>query len=231
VTIRAITLDLDDTLWPIWPTIARAEEKLHEWLAERAPHTAARFPVPALRALRESIQDARPDIAHDYSAQRRITLERALEASGEEVALAEPAMALFTRYRNTVDFYPGVPEALARLAARFPVAALTNGTADLNCIGIGEHFVFQIGAREHGSAKPDASIFLSACRRLGLAPAQVLHVGDDPQLDVLGAHRAGMRSAWINRGDARWPEAGVRPDFIFRDLVELADRLEREFPC
>ena len=231
VTIRAITLDLDDTLWPIWPTIARAEEKLHEWLAERAPHTAARFPVPALRALRESIQDARPDIAHDYSAQRRITLERALEASGEEVALAEPAMELFTRYRNTVDFYPGVPEALARLAARFPVAALTNGTADLNCIGIGEHFVFQIGAREHGSAKPDASIFLSACRRLGLAPAQVLHVGDDPQLDVLGAHRAGMRSAWINRGDARWPEAGVRPDFIFRDLVELADRLEREFPC
>ena len=26
--IRAITIDLDDTLWPVWPTIARAEAAL-----------------------------------------------------------------------------------------------------------------------------------------------------------------------------------------------------------
>ena len=32
--IRAITLDLDDTLWPIWPAIARAEDVLQE-LARR----------------------------------------------------------------------------------------------------------------------------------------------------------------------------------------------------
>ena len=31
--IKAITLDLDDTLWPIWPAIERAEAALSEWLA------------------------------------------------------------------------------------------------------------------------------------------------------------------------------------------------------
>ena len=31
--IRAITLDLDDTLWPVWPTIHRAEQVLSDWLA------------------------------------------------------------------------------------------------------------------------------------------------------------------------------------------------------
>ena len=32
--VKAITLDLDDTLWPIWPTIARAEAALQDWLRQ-----------------------------------------------------------------------------------------------------------------------------------------------------------------------------------------------------
>ena len=39
--VRAITLDLDDTLWPIWPTIARAERQLQDWLRARAAATVA----------------------------------------------------------------------------------------------------------------------------------------------------------------------------------------------
>ena len=54
--IRAITIDLDDTLWPIWPTIERAEKALHEWVAINAPMTAAMYSSP--QALRE-IRDAR----------------------------------------------------------------------------------------------------------------------------------------------------------------------------
>src|SRR6218665_710474 len=39
--IRAISIDLDDTLWPIRPTIARAEAALLEWLGQHATATAA----------------------------------------------------------------------------------------------------------------------------------------------------------------------------------------------
>ncbi|MDB5930798.1 MAG: HAD-superfamily hydrolase subfamily variant 3, partial [Polaromonas sp.] len=35
--VKAVTLDLDDTLWPIWPTIERAEKALNGWLAAHAP--------------------------------------------------------------------------------------------------------------------------------------------------------------------------------------------------
>ena len=38
--IQAITLDLDDTLWPVWPTIQHAEQTLHDWLLVHAPQTA-----------------------------------------------------------------------------------------------------------------------------------------------------------------------------------------------
>ena len=45
-------------------------------------------------------------------------------------------------------------------------------------------------------------IFHAACAGLDLPPQEVLHIGDDPALDVLGASAAGMRSAWLNRTGA-----------------------------
>jgi len=225
VPIRAITLDLDDTLWPIWPAIVRAEQALHDWLAQRAPRTAQRYPVLTMRAVRAGLLEQHPELTHDFAAQRRLTIAHALRDSGEDDALAEAAFEVFCVERNRVDLFPGASDALARLARRFPIAALTNGSADLARIGIEQHFVFQLGAHEHGAAKPDASIFHAACERLGMAPEQVLHVGDDPQLDVLGAHHAGLRSAWINRSASAWSEHRITPDFIVSDLTELADQL------
>lgn len=223
--IRAITLDLDDTLWPIWPTIVRAEQQQHAWLARHAPRTAARYPIPAMRELRVRLMRQHPELVHDFAAQRRLTLGHALRDSGEDEALAEDAFEVFTTHRNRVDLFPGVVEALARLAGRYPIAALTNGSADLERIGLGAHFVFQLGAHEHGVPKPETSIFHAACARLELAPEQVLHVGDDPELDVLGAHRAGMRTAWINTDSEPWPLPQLQPDFSARNLPELAAAL------
>jgi 2-haloalkanoic acid dehalogenase type II len=229
VTLRAITLDLDDTLWPIWPAIERAELALHAWLAEHAPRCAARFPTAAMRALRDRIAADNPHLAHDYSAQRRLSLAAALRDSDEDELHADAAFDVFYAGRNQVELYPDVPAALARLAARFPLAALTNGNADLEKIGLRPHFAFQLGAREHGRAKPDPSIFLAACERLHCAPHEVLHVGDDPELDVLGARAAGLRTCWINRGDGAWayPETA---DVSVRDLSELADWLDLHHP-
>jgi len=228
--IRALTLDLDDTLWPIWPAIHRAEENLHRWLSEHAPRCAERFPVAAMRELRDRVARDNPHLAHDFSAQRRLSLAAALRESEEDEAHAEAAFEIFLVGRNTVDLFPDVPAALKRLSARFPIAALTNGNADLSRIGLVDHFRFQLGAREHGTAKPDAGIFHAACARLGLSPRDVLHVGDDPELDVLGARRAGLRTAWINRNDATWAYPHDLPDLVVRDLSELADWLDREQP-
>ena len=89
--IRAISLDLDDTLWPISPTILRAEIILHEWLTINAPATARMFATPpALREIREAIGRQRPDLAHDLSALRlesiRLALGQAEDDPGLELA-------------------------------------------------------------------------------------------------------------------------------------------------
>lgn len=223
--IRAITLDLDDTLWPIWPVIERAEQALHEWLLRHCPRTAERFPIVEMRALRASVADAHPHLTHDYCAQRTLSLQQAMRASGEDPAGASEAFEVFMAERNRVDLYPDALDGLHRLGAQHRLAALTNGNADLQRIGLATHFEFALGAREFGRAKPDPSIFLAACAQLDLAPHEVLHVGDDPELDVLGARAAGLHCAWINRRDEQWTHE-CAPDITITSLLQLADWLD-----
>ena len=231
--VRAITLDLDDTIWPIAPVILRAENALGAWLREHAPQTAERFPLEAMRALRDEVAAEHPHLSHDFTRQRLISLERMLQAAGDDLALVQPAFDAFFAARCEVEHYDDSLDALDRLAAHVPLAALSNGNADLARIGLMHVFRFQLGAREHGAAKPAASIFHAACERLGVAPEEVLHVGDDIEMDVVGAQRAGLRSCWINRADSDgrcrdWPSGQPRPDLEFPTLSALADWLEAD---
>ena len=104
--IRAITLDLDDTLWPIGPTIRRAEATLQAWLGQRAPATAALCAAPgAIREVRQQMNSQRPDLAHDMSALRRESIRVMLMRAGDDPALAEPAFDAFFAERQRVEFY------------------------------------------------------------------------------------------------------------------------------
>jgi putative hydrolase of the HAD superfamily len=226
--IRAVTLDLDDTLWPFAPIGERIEVALHAWFAAHSPRTAERFPIADMRALRERVFAEFPQHAHDLGLLRRLTIERALRDSGDDPGLAHAAYEIFFRERNRVGFYPDAMEGLRRIAARLPVAALTNGNADLGAIGIGSLFRFQLGAREYGAAKPDPGIFHEACQRLGLTPREVLHVGDHPHTDIGGASVAGLRTCWIDRGDHAWPDALPRAELRVATLTALADWLDAQ---
>ena len=228
---KALSLDLDDTLWPIWPTIERAEAALESFLRERCPRTAEKFPIAVMRELRERIANEYPQYRHDFTRQRKLSLAHALRCSGEDEAHVEEAFSAFHAERNCIDFYPDALGALDRLAARWPIAALTNGNADLHKIGIADRFIAIVAARDAGHAKPDAPIFLAACARLGVEPGEVLHVGDDPLLDVAGASWAGMRTCWINRRDEAWPEHLPTPDLQFTTLEALADWLDTHHPA
>lgn len=197
--LRALTFDLDDTLWPVWPAIERAEVALHQWLSDVAPATAARYDTAGLRALRQEVEAQRPDWAHDLSALRLESLRLGLARAGDDPGLAEAAFEVFFAMRQQVDLYADAVPALERLAARWPLLALSNGNADVGRIGLGHLFAGSLSAREFGVGKPDRRIFEEACRRIGAAPGEVLHVGDDLHHDVHGALGAGLQAAWIHR--------------------------------
>jgi putative hydrolase of the HAD superfamily len=227
--IHALTLDLDDTLWPVLPALERADHELDAWLRRHHPDVARAWPIPAMRALRAQVAAERLDLAHDFTAQRHLTMQRAFAACGIDEAPLEALWKVYFNARNSVDPYPDVLPALARLAERLPLASLTNGNADLELTGVAAHFAHHVCARDTGVAKPDPRIFLAAAARLGVPPGRILHVGDDPVMDMAGARDAGLRTAWINRAGAAWPEAlGQAPDLDLRDLGELAEWLDTQ---
>lgn len=223
--IKAITLDLDDTLWPIWPTIERAEKRLHAWLADHAPATAALLGDPHVRReLRATTEAQWAHLRHDLNAMRRESIRLALQRVGESPALAEPAFDVFFEARMDVDLYEDSLPALAWLAQRYPIVAVSNGTADVHKIGIGAFFVGSVNAQDAGVGKPDARIFHAAAQSLRLAPGEILHVGDDANLDVIGAIAAGMQAVWINREDHLWSQP-QQPHATVTTMAELCDLL------
>ena len=66
--VKAISFDLDDTLWPIGPVIGRAEQALFDWLRQNFPAIAAGHSILSLRKHREQIAGQYPELAHDVSA-------------------------------------------------------------------------------------------------------------------------------------------------------------------
>jgi putative hydrolase of the HAD superfamily len=221
--IRAITIDLDDTLWPIWPTIERAEKALHDWLAVHAPMTAALFANPAaLREIRGEMTTSRPDLKHDMSALRRESIRLALYRAGEDPLLADAGFEVFFAERQRVTLFDDAHPSLQFLSSRFPLVTISNGNADIERVGLGAYFRAAISAREFGVGKPDPRIFHAAAGAVELKPEDILHVGDDATLDALGALNAGMQAAWINRSDHLWPHEQV-PHVMLGSLTELCE--------
>jgi HAD superfamily hydrolase (TIGR01549 family) len=226
---RAVLFDLDDTLWPIGPVIAQAEVVLYDWLKENTPEVARQFTIETLREHRMALLEQEPRLRLDLGALRRAGLAHAFELAGADPARLDSAMLHYTAARNAVTLYDDVLPGLMRLQDKVLVGSISNGNANLEVIGLAHHFKVSLAAATFGHAKPEAAIFHAACEALGVAPSEAIYVGDDLQLDVVGAQNAGLRAVWMNRqASAAHLEQGVHPDAVCTSFAELLEWLERQ---
>ena len=225
--IRAITLDLDDTLWEIEPVIVRAEYKIYEQIRERFPRVVQRYDINDIRSIRQRVVETHPEISHDLTEMRRIAFEWVLRECDYDPENSHILLEQFLKLRHQVEFFSDVLPALQRLSERYPLLTVTNGNADIERLGITHFFTGQVTARAAGISKPDPRIFEIASEALGEIPEAVLHVGDHPMDDVLGALNAGFQAVWINRRFEAWAHER-RPNAEVTTLIELADLLENK---
>jgi FMN hydrolase / 5-amino-6-(5-phospho-D-ribitylamino)uracil phosphatase len=218
---RVISLDLDDTLWPCAPVLAAAEAALHEWLHERYPRTVHGHSTHTMRALRAKIAAQFPEQSHDLTFLRRRALAAQFIGAGYAESASEEALEVFLAARNRVEFFDDVRPALERLRTRYRLFALSNGNADPHRCGLGAFFDGHVSAIAAGAAKPDARIFAALARMAGVPAEEILHVGDDPITDVVGARQAGMQTAWLNRDARSWPVALAPPSRTISTLAEI----------
>lgn len=225
-SLRLITFDLDDTLWPCAPVIRAAEQVLHDWLTTHAPDLAAAHDIASLRRHRLALAESRPELRHDLTALRLVQLQQLLAEFGHAPELAAVGSALFRTARNRVAPYAEVRPVLAKLRRSHVLVSVTNGNAQVERTPLAGCFDHNLTAAEVGAAKPDPAMLKAACALAGVAPAQALHVGDDPERDIVPARDIGMATAWIRRDDQPWPAALAPADLQAGDLSELLGILE-----
>lgn len=226
-TIELLTIDLDDTLWDARPAFERAEAAQAAWLARHAPRLTAAHSIEDMRRLRLEFARRRRDIAHDFTRLREEAMRELLLQHAYDPGLASTAIELFVRVRSEVTLFDDVRPALAELARRYTLVALTNGNADLGVAGVDEYFAFCISPAEAGVQKPDPRMFEVALARAGVSPERAVHVGDQPLYDIEGAHRARLRAVWLNRDGSAWPAEYAPAAAEIASLADLNHALER----
>ncbi|MFP2906106.1 HAD family hydrolase [Pyxidicoccus sp. 3LFB2] len=109
------------------------------------------------------------------------------------------------------------------LRKRAPVALVSNGSgrvqrAKLERAFLTAHLPDVFLSGEVGAEKPDARIFRAALARVDREPEDVLHVGDDPEKDIVGAASLGLATCWVSHGRA-WPRGLPPPTFTVARVV------------
>ncbi|MFT6680620.1 HAD family hydrolase [Haliea sp.] len=225
MTIRVITFDLDNTLWDVEPALLRAEQAQREWLLEHRPGSIEQHDHDSLWEFKKRVWKQHPELAHHVSQMRVRMLFELQRAAGyseaDSDAGAREAFAAFLQERHKVELYAEALEVLQRLAGDYRLGALTNGNADIYKTDAAEYFDFAFLAEDVGASKPAADMFHAALARTGAAAGEIVHVGDNPEHDILGAKQVGLRTVWVNLAGAPWEPADYRADAEVTALRDL----------
>ncbi len=124
--------------------------------------------------------------------------------------------------------FPGVADTLAELHARGIRLAVCSNKAVaftrslVGTLGLGELFAAVFGPEDAGGKpKPDPTMLLAACERLGVTPAEAVYVGD-MSVDVLAGKAAGIPVWLVNVGQAGTDDPReLGPDRVLGEFREM----------
>ncbi|MHA1961057.1 MAG: HAD family hydrolase [Candidatus Thorarchaeota archaeon] len=100
----------------------------------------------------------------------------------------------------------------------------------LNRLSLTGYFDAVVTSVDFGFRKPHPSIFRFALEEIQIDASKAIMVGDDPETDILGAHRTGMLTARLTRGPNRTKPNLVEPDFLIRNLSSLKSIVHQNKP-
>ncbi len=231
-SVRGVAFDLDGTLVDSAPGLTAAvdnalyalelpmagEERVVTWIGNGADVliqralTWARQERAALRA-----SQGKPSVDHDDipQAEQQTILRKLFDRYYGEVA--EEGSFLF----------PAVADTLGALHAKgLPLALVTNKPTPfvapiLASLDIAKYFTVVIGGDDVKNKKPHPELLLMVAEKLGLAPTELLFVGDSRN-DIQAAKAAGCRSIGLTYGyNYGEPISQSEPDYIFDQFNEL----------
>ncbi len=132
------------------------------------------------------------------------------------------------------DIVPGVKDAIARLHGKYKLGVISDAIFSpgralrklLDHYGLLQFFDVFVFSDELGRSKPDPAVFDAACRGLGVAPHELVHIGDREHNDILYAKRLGVNAVLCTAAIDRGSDPAVA-DAAFSDFAQLYGIIEK----
>ncbi|MFH0971142.1 MAG: HAD family hydrolase [Candidatus Micrarchaeota archaeon] len=126
-----------------------------------------------------------------------------------ELGLDSDYRKILKNSSNLINLYPDTVPALKRLGKKYKLAVISNATREfidfkLKVEGLGKYFSATYSTiSDFHCIKGDSKGYLEACRKMGIKPEELIHIGDDYEFDYLAAKRVGIDAYYLNRGGKR----------------------------
>lgn len=221
---KAISFDLDDTLYNNTPIMMATDEKMVAYFEEKLPASQKLYDYHFWFEFRQQALIKQPELIHDVGALRLQSYAYGIKSLGfddrESLSMAKSALTYFVAERSNFDVPDHIHSLLAQLKKQWKLIAISNGNVDTRSIGIAPYFDAIFHAGNGLKQKPDADMFRRACKQFNLKPNELLHVGDCGVNDVLGAHNFGCQTVWVSTYNVGKP-LKVLPTVALSDVVDL----------
>lgn len=210
-TIRAISFDLDDTLYDNRPIIIAAVQAMTDHL-NAIPKWRAKGETFWLQCRDQALKQDRT-LAENATRWRQAALHLGFTILGYEHDAAtdatQRAYQAFADARSNIVVSDSVIDLLTQLRRKFHIIAITNGNVEIEKFNLRNSFDLVLRAGIDGRAKPHPELYHLACQHFNITPEQLLHVGDSLDTDVQGAHRAGASSVWLRNNFTQYRYQGL----------------------
>ena len=208
--IKAVTFDLDDTLWPLREVIIHAHKESNNWIIDKFPNMSKVLFTEQEQKMWQKLIAKDNSLRHRLSELRMKVIETLLTENGvtdeDAKTTSKDAFDIFLKLRHDITYFKGTLEVLKSLKEKYTLGVLTNGNASIETLKIDHLFDFYLNAEMVNDSKPGAKMFEEALKITQLSPEEVCHVGDHPDNDVEAALKLRMKAIWLNLLDADWPE-------------------------
>jgi putative hydrolase of the HAD superfamily len=133
--------------------------------------------------------------------------------------------------RRRLKLYPDVRKVLEHLRGHYRLAVLSDAQKawalpEMRTVGIDRFFSPIVVSGDYGFRKPDRRLFEIALSGMGLAPWEVLYVGNDVYRDVYGPQQLGMKTVHFRSNQGRQHMDGVNPDYVIHAFAELPQAVD-----
>jgi REG-2-like HAD superfamily hydrolase len=162
------------------------------------------------------------------------TFEESVRCNARNVSVLDTIgdhLIQFYKTRECWQTVEGAEELLKYLnALDIPLGIVSNYDERLETVlkamELHHHFRFIVTSYCAGFAKPDSRIFQLALGQVddrSIKPHQALHVGDTPEIDYLGAVRAGWNAILVHQNAKKVAERYqyVDPELVFENLRDV----------